>query len=48
LEKEQKPEFICQECEKDLDPENDYHKKFYLCDVDCGLRLVGMSWNDFI
>ena len=34
---------FCQECGKELDLENEFHMKFGACDVNCHIKLVGMS-----
>ena len=39
---------FCQECGKELNLENEFHRSFGTCDVNCHMKLVGMSWTDFI
>ena len=39
----------CQECGKKLDLKNNaYHMAYGLCNDDCFLNFIGMSWVDFL
>jgi len=38
----------CQECGSHLDPDDEYHMRFGFCNEDCGMKLYGLHWSDFI
>lgn len=45
---EQQEPFICENCGKKLDEHNEYHLRFGVCNEDCYMEMVGMSWSDFL
>ena len=41
-------EFVCDYCGTELDETDEYHTTFHTCDKDCYMKMVGLSWSDFI
>lgn len=41
-------EFVCEHCGKELDKNNEYHVTFRVCNENCYMEMVGLSWGDFI
>jgi hypothetical protein len=41
-------EFVCENCGKELDENDEYHKTFRTCNENCYMEMVGLSWGDFI
>ena len=40
---------FCQDCGQELDlKNNEYHKKYAMCNSTCYMNFIGMSWSDFI
>ncbi|UYL93843.1 hypothetical protein NIIg97_gp35 [Geobacillus phage vB_GthS_NIIg9.7] len=44
----EREEFVCEHCGKELDENNEYHTTFRTCNEDCYMKMVGLSWGDFI
>ena len=43
-----KQEFVCEHCGKTRNPKEEYHRTFNVCNADCYMEMVGLSWGDFI
>ena len=41
-------EFVCEYCGVELDETDEYHTTFRTCNEDCYMKMVGLSWSDFI
>ena len=48
LDDKEREEFVCDYCGTELDETDEYHTTFRTCDEDCYMKMVGLSWSDFI
>jgi len=48
LDDKEREEFVCEYCGTELDKTDEYHTTFRTCDEDCYMKMVGLSWSDFI
>lgn len=45
---DKREEFVCEYCGAELDENDEYHVTFGVCNENCYMKMVGLSWNDFI
>lgn len=44
----EREEFVCEYCGTELDETDEYQTTFRTCNEDCYMKMVGLSWSDFI